>query len=617
MKMLALILFLTTSLPSNANSQAIAGDPGTVAPSQQALQAVIESDPKVQAALKKCYDNNSSDVSQCLWDELDRTGDRARIRDLITKAQEAETAEQSSQNSNLPLSSTQTGASIKKPLQDSSDDPVRQKALQKLEEFYSGRLGDALKATDDKLAMTDQSVFYELAKTQLGKNVITAWSNVCMDAGWVDESGQKRLVILSKASDESTWKALRTQNTDELKTTAGATLSGQYFKCVAQLPMLCQKTKGKITGQSATDGIQASTPNTTFDYSADDYVAEDKPILTLNENPTGKTTQDSSTHSDIIKHSRMRACETVGYVDGLRRQLAATEKLAAIMKDDTSLKAKHNGFVGKTGYAKGEVDIDKLTTVTSGDLSNSQDSYYNTIGSNVALIEECKNNPTDPKCANIIANTEEERAQLRSSGAAFMLESEVIKEQLNDPNLSKDSKKTLLRRIRPNLNVDEIDVDVEIAKIKDAYIEERKNLVSSLAAQVKEMETAAGSSDATVAQKTEDVGRNILSRGNEYVQLMHFNNIISGFFDVEGGKSNIRVLDLELSNVAKLNDGQGISTSTFGHRSGMFNDSYAQDTLNTIKQTNSDRPIGASQDGTDQVNITSDQIGQFLDYEIQ
>src|SRR5690606_1581081 len=106
---------------------------------------------------------------------------------------------------------------------------------------------------------------------------------------------------------------------------------------------------------------------------------------------------------------------------------------------------------------KGEVDIDKLTTVTSGDLTNSQDSYYNTIGSNVALIEECKNNPADPKCANIIANTDEEREQLRASGAAFMLESEVLKEQLNDPALSKDSKKTLLRRIRPNLNVDEID----------------------------------------------------------------------------------------------------------------------------------------------------------------
>ncbi|MBH47338.1 MAG: hypothetical protein CME71_04115, partial [Halobacteriovorax sp.] len=395
-----------------------------------ALQAVVNEMPKVQEALKKCYDDpNTTNISSCLWSNLD-DGTKNEVKEKIRLAQEAEQAAQPDSQNSVNLRSTVSGARIGTVAEEAKDDPET-KALKKLGDFYGKRLDEAFKSSDGKISITDQQVFYELAKTQLGKNVISAWSSVCIDAGWTDTG---KLVILKPGS--SNYQTLRQKNIDSLQSTqsvgdssAGKILSSQFFKCAAHLPMLCRLAKGKPkagggsseNGGASTLEVDAQDSNKEIDYSS--YtVPKDKDIQSMNQRGVAFKTADDDDVVDTIKSSsQQRACETVAYVDGLRRQLAATEKLSTIMQEDDVIKGRQEAIAQVEEKQVGEVDIDRLTTITSGDVS-AEDSYYGAISENSQLIEACKQNPSDGQCINLIANTEEEKKRTRASGVAFMLE---------------------------------------------------------------------------------------------------------------------------------------------------------------------------------------------------
>tara|TARA_R110000868_G_scaffold154736_1_gene380927 strand:+ start:44983 stop:46866 length:1884 start_codon:yes stop_codon:yes gene_type:complete len=588
-----------------------------------ALQAVVNEMPKVQEALKKCYDDpNTSNISSCLWSNLD-DGTKNEVKEKIRLAQEAEQAAQPDSQNSVNLRSTVSGARIGTVAEDAKDDPET-KALKKLGDFYGKRLDEAFKSSDGKISITDQQVFFELAKTQLGKNVISAWSAVCIDAGWT-ETG--KLVILKPGS--SGYQALRQKNIDSLQNTqagsdatAGQVLSGQFFKCAAHLPMLCRLAKGKPkAGGSASDSdgasnlqVDAQDTNKVIDYSSYS-VPKDKDVQSMNQRGIAFKTANDDDEVDAIKNSsQQRACETVAYVDGLRRQLAATEKLNNILQNDEDIKGKQSAIAQVQEKQLGDLDVDRLTTITSGDVI-AEDSYYGAISADAQLIETCKQNPSDGQCINLIANTEEEKKRTRASGVAFMLETEILKEQL-DPTqlaqLSEEEKKSLLRRLDPSIAVDEVNVEDTLKKISGAYMNERNALVESLAQKVKQLESK--DDPASLQSNIAQAGDRILGRGNEYVQLMHFNNVISGYFSVEGGKSNIRVLDLELDNVANLS-----ANAQIGSGSGMsnFNDTnYANTLRQNIQQQNEGIELGGSNEQNEIINLRSDQIGQFLDYEI-
>ncbi len=148
-------------------------------------------------------------------------------------------------------------------------------------------------------------------------------------------------------------------------------------------------------------------------------------------------------------------------------------------------------------------------------------------------------------------------------------------------------------------------------KISSAYLNERNALVESLAQKVKELESK--DHPTSLQNNIAQAGDRILNRGNEYVQLMHFNNIISGYMKTDSG-SNVRVLDLELENIANLS-----ANSRVGSSSGMgsFSDTnYANTLRQNIQEQNEGLQLGGSNEQNEIINLRSDQIGQFLDYEI-
>lgn len=604
--------------------------------SPRALQAVIETDPAVQRVLKSCYDNDppktaNETMSECLWSRLG--SDQDRVKQLIQQAQEAEAGSQTATADSVNLNSSVSGVKFKT-INNNPTDDLQKQALSKLGDYYSKRLDEAFKATDNKLNVTDQQVFFELAKTQIGKNVITAWSSACLDAGWVDNdngknSGEYLVILAPSTSNGSKYQNLRNANIDALKgQVEGKQLSENYFKCVAQLPMLCKKKDGKYNVQGAgaaqapgTDpnsasGITAGANSQSRKVEYKDYtIPAGKEIRSISGAGTGMNTRASEV-ADLEKSSQERACEITAYVDGLRRQLSATEKIANIMKDDTVTKSEGNLELGKSERTIGDIDIDRLTTVTSGDLT-AEDSYYGAVESNKQLLEECKQNASDPRCSGLVANTDEEKARIRASGVAFMLETEMIKNKINDDaelaKLSLEEKQTILRKLDPSTPVDEGDIDQKIKNLRDAFSNERNALVASLSKKVEQLESSSAND---LQSKTDTVADKMLSKGNEYVQLMHFNNVISGYFSVEGGKSNVRVLDLELENVANLENNSGLSQGPSGSLVSRFNNSYGSELQREIIKNNEGLNVGGSSEQNEIINLKSEQIGQFLDYEI-
>ena len=600
---------------------AIAGSAGTVngQANQDTLQAVIESDTQLQAKLKECYDSpiSGKTVSECLWEDKLSQSDKERIRALIQQAQEAQM--DSDPSSGGRINSTVAGVKINDIAENAEDSPDK-KALKKLGDFFENRLDEAFKATDEKLNVTDQAVYFQLAKTQIGKNIISAWSSVCIDAGWVEG----KLVIFSKGDGfqnsikQANINALQ-NTTQTAQKTSGQILSGKYFECVKHLTMVCRQEKGKYqpttTGASQTDDSTSISAGQGAQEQTIDYrgftVPKDKSIFSINNISIGDTPDDDDEVETLTKKSQERACEITAYVDGLRRQLKATERVAQVMNQDESIRSNARLQLEKRAGDISDVDVDRLTTITSGDVI-AEGSYYKELEAQKQLLKDCEQNAQDSRCADLLANTDEEKARLRNSGLAFMLETEDIKDKIKDGNLetlSDQEKRLILRRIDPTASVEGsgAQLDDQIRNLRKSFENERDALVRSLSSRVDELE----SNDANLQADTNTALTRLTNKGDDYVQLMHFNNVISGYFNVEGGKTNVRVLDLELQNVANL---EGSSNASLSSR---FSSSYGSTLQDEIRENNQGLDIGSSNEQNEPVNLTSDQVDQFFDYQIE
>ncbi len=619
-------LAISMNIMAMGQDGAIAGSPGTVSgqANPETLQAVIEANPQLQTQLNLCYDAykpNESDtvpVSTCLWNSLD-DNEKNLVRTQIEQAQEAQANNNPTEGSRI--SNTLNGVDINS-VAASPEDSLERQALKKLGDFYQTRLDEAFKTTDDRLNITDQSVYFQLAKTQIGKNILSAWSSVCIDAGFVGD----KLVIFKSGTDRQ--KAVRKENINALQTTvgdqdgtAGKKLTSGFFNCVPQLIMVCREQKGTFTPSAnpntqTEDANSISTDNNSQPVEIDykNYsIPDDSPILSItrknvkDENGVNITTGQST--ESLKKESQQRACEITAFVDGLRRQLKATERVAEILNTNENIKSNARIQTEKTGRIMGDVDFDRLTTVTSGDVV-AEGSYYKEIQAQQQRLQDCKENAQDEQCASLVADTDEEKERIRNSGVAFMLETEVIKEKISEDNLeslSPDEQKLILRRLDPSANL-ETGVKEQIERLRESFTNERDALVRSLSSRVQELEE---NDPDQLQNRTTSAVDKLSDRGNDYVQLMHFNNVISGYLTLENGQTNVRVLDLELENVANLE-----GAAAMGDQAINFNANYADSLRESVRDNNQGLQLGAEETETRPVDLSSDKVDQFFDYQI-
>jgi len=627
------------------DNDVVPGSTGAVnAQNQESLQVVIEQTPYIQDALGKCYDERSANISSCLWTKLEEQGKTNEVKMLIEQAQQARG--QAAGELNLSGASQNT-------VSENAEDDIQKKAIKKLSEIYEQKLAEELKQDGEFLNVTSQDTFFELAKTQISKNIISTWSSVCINAGWDGDN----LVIFQPTPNKSLYDEIRRKNIEALTSTRSGVdsdnkpvsstdnLSSLFFTCAKHLKSLCQEAKSGTIKCPTSDGQTQNETNPNAQglstgackdinmpsYEDGSYFVEPasspKTITIKPLNKQGSAGTVSADFSSIRSKSKQKACEAFTYVDGLRRQLKATEKVATALEEDNQKRANEKTPDGrsvlrayqldKIQRESGNIDIEKVTTVTSADVA-SEGSYYESIEQDIEKVNKCKMTPNDPQCAGILASSDAEKARIRNTGAALILETAALEKKLESKDsiaaMGAEEKKLLLKTIRPNIDVDEVDLDKTLEEVSVSFLNQRKNLVNSLAERVKEMEKT--SDTETEQAAIERIGTSKLSQGNDYIQMIHFNNVISGYFKTDSGQQNTRVLDLELESVANL-DNRSLNNATYGNNQNIFNNGYKQTLETGIRDTNNDLQLGASENTQETLRLKADDLSQFIDYELE
>lgn len=581
MKMLVITL-LSSLICVHAQGNAVPGAPGVVDQQQvvtNALEQIAQSDPEVKQKLAGCYTSNPDTVSDCLWKGLS-----AEKKDQIRRAIEEFQKESKG---------VTTGVNLRKHTQQKGS--VTDDALSKLESFYSSRLEEELGTKDNSFTTNDQQVYFELAKVQIGKNIMSAWSAFCLDAGYADGK-----IIVPK--DDSKRNKIREENIKGLSNASEATET-HYKSCIGHLAILCHEQKGKVAALEQT-----------LNYK--DYVKTTPSKKSVQSIHRTVVDNDMSLAVEDYKNTKTRACETLAYTQSLKNQLAATEKVADSF--DNSMKDKKWAGVAleqNNITDRKAVDFDRATTITSGDL---KDGYYDTIAAGKERLEAClAGDITNEECKKLLVDAQDAE-ELKQSGAALMLETEVMKEKIDTALKANDleAQKQIVQSLRPDLAANELDptrLKNEFDRIREQYSDERIELIASLSKKVKELQV--GDTPNETEERVKSHAGKILSRGNEYVQLMHFNNIVTGFLQIKKNNGdtvkNSRVIDLELSNLAKIDS----TANDRGYIQGTFSEQENQVLSDGIRQNNK---IETKPSNTSEIiRLQAKDVSSFNDYVIE
>lgn len=615
MKSLILPFIAFSLIIADVKAQAVAGDAGQV--TQQvtitnALEEIAQTDPEVKTALASCYDNpvnpqngNSATVSECLWASL-TPAKQQQITEALNEFREESKG-------------VTTGVNLRDYTQQSQS--ANSDALEKLQSFYSNRLEEELGTKNKSFTTNDQNTYFQLAKTQLGKNVTTAWSNFCLEAVWGNFAASNapedyKLIIPKQESDRT---KVRNAN---LATLRNVTKSDPYVKCVVHIPLLCHQEKGipKI--------FKGEANPQKIDYR--NYTGHSNDVTEFKNFLNGSFTDISELKAADLEYTKTRACETYAYAESVRKQLQATEKVAdkfnESMNEEMS-QVKLNGQQWQ-GFALTNqqresdiIDVERATTITSGDLVNGDDSYYQAVRDNEARLAPCmaSNNQladvNNEECQRLLASRDDIE-QLKQTGATLMLETEAMKAKIAQAS-NVEAQKQIIADLRPDLAIDELtnaQITQEFQKIQNTYEDERTELVRSLSEQVNRLQE--GQTQQDTSDKITAAANSLLKRGNEYVQLMHFNNIVTGLLAVEksGGETsqNTRVINLELSSVASL-DAQSTYSRGAGNNATLFSEQSNQQRSQQLREN---VEIDTTERSSDVTRLKAEDMAKFNDYEI-
>lgn len=536
-----LALLLTTTLLFNtafsADAKPVVYEDVKEAPKSDATLQKLLSIKGVDTQYKTCIDTGKTgeDLPKCIWDGLDPK-QKEQVQQAYAQEAPKDPAN-SSANTDLTVKSKTLSV-------DYMSDP----AVVALSKVFEKKLEEALYG-DDKaqkdpktIAAVEHSKFIDLYKTELGKTVVNAFTSYCMEVDYNKKVSTKSLdckdddknkipcplYILADFDTDSNGKktnsrqstintnitTLKSAKLDKSKTDGGA----KFGYCVTSVTEVC------YTKETNLDGI------TENDY----------------------------------KESRTRACTIVDYVKTARKNLIAADQQKDFYKqyqNGTSIVSNT-----RTVATTDKNSADAITTVTSKEI---EDSYQKANDSLKKEMDECVDT-TDPnnkkiidseKCKKFVSTNKDEKDKaLAEFGLRQFALGKTMDDKLNDKT---EVEKYLQQEgYDPNKIKDMIKDDTALAtikqEIKDRYQKERDAIIASMADKIKSKTTDKNGFDATAAtsvDKMSAVKTDVSSRADELKQLVHFNNIVSSYLEIDKGKGqkerNVASLYAELNNGAK------------------------------------------------------------------
>ncbi|MDC0254461.1 hypothetical protein OAK75_06140 [Bacteriovoracales bacterium] len=423
---------------------------------------------------------------------------------------------------------------------------TQDQALQALGNFLSEKLKrQFLKGLTEKDSkkdiLIDHTSFNKLYKTRISKNIISSISNYCLNAttvGFVqyDPDIEKNQELIKKLKEENL-KKLNKFDKDGKKDVNAA--FGHWNKCVVQIKNICRQKK-------------------VYDPEGTDFKKELKKWY-------GERDNDQNDHD--FEYTSDTACLVNSTIKGLRRILL---KVKNIEKDYKNEGKKGIEFKDSGVKVVSAGDVDEMTSLTSKEL---EDSGFKEKSDEMVkdLKEKCfiqKSTEACKKYVNLKESTKKEDIALLE----YKTRLDGLEEKLK--NLDDKAVKDYLQK---NKYLDEKSVKlineddlIEIRKeMKDEFEKEKKALVGRMNKLIKDREVQEknkGEIDFDLKDTKETFDQieiGLKTRAKEYTQLLHFNNIVSGFLDITRADdveetatervkiSNIRTIERELESTAK------------------------------------------------------------------
>ena len=360
---------------------------------------------------------------------------------------------------------------------------ARDPAMEKLQQYLSKRLEEAIYGEVQKdgkkmRRMVAHDRFLKLYKSQIGKNIILTLSSYCLDT---DPNSSKHLIPKDKDAREKARKD-NIERLGRFNASRENMANSRWVECVQEIQNICSK-----------DNINSK-----------------------------------------YEGSRQRACVVTDYVKAARQNLII---LATIEKawDNVKKEKKGGRFIVENIVEYDGKKDDDLTSISSNELLNT--SGFKEANENLAknLEERCLKGGEEDECAQYISQNKEELEKLLGE---YRLRSFLVQKKVEDmkkediENYLKDegySEEQIALKLQ--------DEDAIKEQITKNYRERREKLIAHLQSKIIESSVEKGTNFDASKRKLEAIHQELLARPERYKQLVHFNNIVSGYLSFESSET--------------------------------------------------------------------------------
>lgn len=507
----------------------------------------------------------------------------------------------------------------------------KDKAIQKIEDYFADKLKNYLygevkaDAERQKIKIVNHTTFYDLFQNRLSKNIVEAMSSICMEAEiltvtnatdhTVDDKGanvESPIRLFLVPSTEAKRQKVRANNLSLLKEvkddgqgTISNKASNNWNACIGSIEQMC-------LGHKEYCASEHNCPSKT------------KQVFSSGECSKFSGAKETSCSSDIT-YTKGRACTVTNYLKNARQSLFAISKVQDQWKKLGDDKATSIAFStcsevdARTGKCTKKLEvsnydqddkeegIDKVNTLSSNETITAS-GFDKEQESIVEQMKQCQEGD-DEVCKKFIAKDKKKKLE---ELAEMELRSKAMEEKLKSDEFAEEEvKKYLTEQGYDESQISEQLSDTEkLDKLKkeilSKYENERKNLIAHLRDKI-EKTTIEGDFDRTKHKDILDnIAGEIEGKTKRFAQLVHFNNIVSGYLQVgegEGAKRNTASLYTELNDTQE---------TIYGEANKEMLDSI-KDVAQQAGLSENDSNEGTSQLGVDELNeeiLDYDNLGQ-------
>ncbi len=387
-------------------------------------------------------------------------------------------------------------------------------AYKKLQAYMEQKLKEALygevktESESKGMQFVDQQTFYDLYESQVTKNLTMTISSFCIrvrDTTGLTNRGKplhERLEIPDTKAEQE--KVIKENLASIGKVdTATKTIEGvtQWNNCIKSIPAICNLTTEERANQA----------------------------------PKYTTTQACLVNRSM-RATRQALLEISNIKEAFKENFGQNHARIDSAVDNTPVKI-YDMKDKKTG-------VDALTTFTSGEVDQSGNSMRKENQDVLTRFQECANEQGEflgdmEKCAEFL---EEDVDKQKKSLAEVSLRTRAIGQKISE--MEEDEIKKYLKE--EGYQDDEVDAMIVQAggdinkvreKINEHYNNQREALITSLSKQIEQRTIEEGDIASPTAQKKklQAIYSELTTRVDDFKNLVHYNNIVSGFLEICSG----------------------------------------------------------------------------------